>query len=327
VDGDGVNELETAWDPVSSQPSAERPFGLANFNMAHALGRSGAWGRLYDATTGEALYLGWARILSNYHCKKKYNLASAGIGRDGNLETGEFDILQIPWNDCRMRFRVIKKGVTNGSKEYGFGIMVDGQQNPRQVYYQAEDLAVPPPNGMSYVVNWNDDTEQPIDFDVHLLLPSTQGEVCDVGPAPALALDPATFCGSGSLNSPPFAQFQVESHDTGVNFEAVRFPQLINTPPNLPYSFFVVNNEAELPARGYLAARLWSGGNIAWEVHAGDGTVVQSDPLCSIVGGEADCRVWLPFTMDVVPINGRQGRIFNILNEFGDGVNLAAIPF
>jgi len=328
VDGDGVAELEAAWDPISSGPSVERPYFLVNFNMAHALARSAAWGRFWDASTGEPLVEGYGRLLSAYHCPKKRNFASGIIGRDGNADNPEFFILQIPWDTCEVGFRVNRRGYTNGSIDYGLRIVVDGHQNPRRIYYEAEDLAVPPTGAATFVANWGDGTDRPIDLDLHVLQPSSNGEVCDVGPAPPLALDPDTFCGAGSPNSGPFARLLVESTEIGHNFEAVKTTlgahRYVTEAGVPPYTSFVVSRETNLPTSGFLVARLWVGGAIKRKARVGMGTVMQAEPLCSIFGGEADCKIWLPLTLE---INANRRLIYNVVNEFGDGVNVAKLPF
>jgi hypothetical protein len=249
---------------------------------------------------------------------------SKAIGADGDPNANEFDIANVPWNKCTFGIRVLKAGYTNGPVGYDH-VNVNGQVYKRQVYYQAEDVSVPPVGDWSFVVNWGDDTGRLINLDAHILQGLHAGAYCDVGPAPPLALDGGYFCGDGALTASPYTELRMSSADIGRNFDALTFGhgEHLYLTNDVPYGLFVVSREPSLPTNGYATARMWRNGNIKRNTAMGQTTVFQSSPPCTFAGGDADCSVWLTFTIRVTSTQ----QIITRVDQVGDGVNLAKIPF
>ena len=228
VDHDGTDEITACWDPQYAQSQADNPAStraraLADVNVAMGMKRSLVWGNLYAAITGQPVSAAFGVALTGIPSMRRESMRT---GQNGNrLEPG-YEIPGIAWYGDEYIIRVARPGWTNGPQ--GIGRV---RLTYRNLYYQMKDVSLPPTGPhFHFVANWGNGRSGHTDLDLHLLFPTLAGRQCDVGMAPALATNPADYCGLGSVARYPMARLIMDSATTGHNTEMISvYPPLYPT--------------------------------------------------------------------------------------------------
>jgi len=349
VDGDGTPEIANCWDPDHAQSideniNSNRTLHLVDTNVAMASQVSSIWWRVYDAFTG--LPLSGARGLA-LNDSKLLRRTSYQTGTNGDPLDGEIDLVNVQWYSENYKCRVQRNWYTNGPWD-----VFPMWSNFRHLYLQGPDIAIPPPGGNdSLVLTWGTYADTPFNLDLHVLFPTGTDSQCEVGP-PDAPLVPTAYCGVGSTARAPYTRLMYDSSQgqaRQMDTIAIRRPYYATD--RLLYSVFVTDSTGGADITGhpspyvYLAEghdhgwignpnfRVWRSGNVVrnmffglltkWQGREGDGT---DPPKCTVdpttPPGTAICDRWqtVNFTQ-YVPYNTQT------VDEFGDGVNSAILPF
>ncbi len=315
IDGDTIND-GICWDAASADAgSGGRRLDLVDLDFAMATQRSAITGYLYDAYNGLSL----AGAVVTATCGA-YKPAAAPIGSSGSYTEKRYTVLNAPWTATPCSLSVNKGGYTSGPIVFG-NVTV----NSSSIWFQARDVAVPPlSNSVTFVTNWGAggpaSATSYVELNQHVLFPvpavgASPATRCDVGlgtpDGDGLALDPALWCGTGTLLAQPYTRWMFSTarsktpdpNPTWTPLETTA-SKYLNSSTTQPYNVFVVdqNQGSNLSdaVNGWPVTRVWRNGIIKATVTFGASTGIQGrgaagDPagtLCSVAGGAADCHIW-----------------------------------
>jgi hypothetical protein len=329
VDNDGTDDIQGCWDPTWANPGTppdQRAVALADANIAMAMDRSSIWVLARDAYTGLPLTNTWGIIL---------NWGRPDLRREGEKMPPGSDRVIIPdaeWHSNSYIVRMWNWLYTNGPTS------VDTVHlSYRKIWHQLRDISIPQPqsNNINVVANWGYSKFGHIDMDLHLLFPLNKTTNCDIGDEPALAIDPASYCGRGSMRVQPFTQLMSESSEHKVNNEAIQIKQPMYLTNVDPYRIYLQDSDPDGlniidPERGWPVVRVWLGGVMKRLYEFGHSTGIQGGPHagldppgtpCTFIpGGTAHCSIW-----DVA--ESYEKAFYDPVDILGDGTEAAVIPF